>query len=132
MVRRRPETGRGILWTMGLGLAEEFDFDQSGALGDEVEGLGSGVGEVDDTVVGCGAVIVDGDAHRFAVAQIGDAKFCAATECAVGGGEFGGGVDAAAGGFVALERLAVKGGVAVFGGMLVGMRAGLRRFGGIG
>ena len=70
---------------------------------DEVEGLGGGIGEVDDTVVGSGAMVVDGNPDGFAVAQVGDAKFCAARECAVGGGEFSGGVDAAAGGFVAFE-----------------------------
>ena len=100
-------------------------------MGDEAEGLGSGVGEVDDAVVGGGAVIIDGDADGFAVAEIGDAKFGAAGERAVGGSESGGGVDAAAGGFVSFEGGAVEGGVAVLGGMLVGMGAGLRWFGGL-
>lgn len=80
-------------------------------MGNEVECVGGGVGEVDNSfagskwsahppVVACGAVVVDGDADGFAVAEVGDAKFCAAGECGVGGGEFGGGIDAAAGGLV--------------------------------
>ena len=100
-------------------------------MGNEVEGLGGGVREVDDAVAGCGAVVVDGDADGFAVAQVGDAKFCAARECAVGGSEFGGGIDAAAGGFMSFERWAVEGGVAALGGMLAGRGAGRRWFGGI-
>ena len=94
-------------------------------MGDEVEGLGGGVGEVENAVGGCWAAVVDGDAYGFAVAQVGDAKLGAAAESGVGGGEFGGGVDAAAGGFVSFERGAVEGGVAAlgafrFGRMLVG------------
>ena len=112
--------------------AKHFDFDEGGALGDEVEGLGGGVGEVENSVVGCGKAVVDGDADGFAIAEVGDAKFCAAAECGVGGGEFGGGIDAAAGGFVSFERCAVEGGVAAFSGMLLRPSRGLRRFAGNG
>jgi hypothetical protein len=83
-------------------------------LGDEVESFGGGVGEVDDAVAGCRAVVVDGDADGFSVAQVGDAKFCAAAECGVGSSQFGGGIDAATGRFVAFEGWAVEGGVAAF------------------
>ena len=99
-------------------LPKHFDFDQGGALAGEVESLGGGVREVEDTVAGCGEAVVDGDADGFAVAQIGNTKFCAAAERGVGGSELRGGIDAAAGGFVAVERSAVEGGIAALGCML--------------
>ena len=99
-------------------LPKHFDFDQSGALTGEFESLGGGVGEVEDTVAGCGEAVVDGDTNGFAVSQIRNAKFCAAAECSVGGSELCGGIDTAACGLVAFERSAVEGGVATFSCML--------------
>ena len=97
-------------------------------MGDEVEGLGGGVGEVEDAIVGCGEAVVDGDADGFAVAEIGDAEFGAAAEGGVGGGEFGGGIEVAAGGFVSFERRAVEGGVAALGWVLFRRGGGLPCF----
>jgi hypothetical protein len=113
-------------------LAEDFDFDECGALLDEVEGVGGGVRKVDDAVGGFGAVIVDGDADRFPVAEIGDAKFCAAGKFWMGGGEFIGRVGAAAGGLMALERRTVERGITALGFGFFGGRFWRGVFGGLG
>ena len=84
-------------------LADDFEFDQGSALFEEVEAACGGVGEVNNAVAVKGAVVVDGDANGFAVAEIGDLKFCAAGKFCVRGGEFFRGVGAAAGSFVSFE-----------------------------
>lgn len=105
-------------------LAENFDFDESGALLDEVEGTSCGVGKIDDAFGGGGAVVGHGDADGFTVAEIGDAEFGAAGKLGVGGSEFVRRVGAAAGSFVAFERRTIKGSVAAlrFGPLRGGFR----------
>jgi len=95
-----------------IDLANDFDFDQRGALRDEAEGVGGCVGQIDDAVTRRGAVIIDRDADGFSVPEIGDTEFGAAGKFPVGGGELSGRVGATASGFVAFERLAIEGGVA--------------------
>ena len=110
-----PNWPLGQVWDETTWLTEDFDFDESGSLLDEVERAGCSVGKINDAVRGFWAVVVDGDADGFSVAEIGDAKFCAAGKFAVGGGKFAGGIGTTAGGLVALERRTVKGCVAAFG-----------------
>ena len=87
----------------GVPAPKNLEFDKGGALLGEVEGLGSGVGEVNDATGGRGAAVLDGHPDGLTVAQIGDAEFRAAGESAVGGGELRGGVGSAAGGLVAFK-----------------------------
>ena len=83
---------------------KDFDFNQGGALLDEIEGLGGGIGEIDDSVGLRRAVVFYGHANGLAVSEIGDAQSCTASERWVSGGEFGRRVDPATGGFMAFER----------------------------
>jgi len=82
---------------------------------DEVERARGGERKINDAARSLWSVVVDGDADGFSVAEVGNAEFGAAGKVAVGGGEFFGGVGAAAGGFVAFERGIVEGGVAALG-----------------
>lgn len=101
-------------------LTDDFYFDECGALLDEVEAAGGGVGEIEDASVGERAVVGHGYMDDFAVAQVGDAKAGAAGKATVGGGEFIGRVEAAAGGFVAFKRWAIEGGVTALRFGLIG------------
>ena len=60
-------------------------------------------------------MVVDSDADHFPIAQIRDAKLCAAGKPGVCGGQFVGGIGITTRGFAAFKRRAVKGGITSFG-----------------
>ena len=114
---QKARNGKFLLRFVGVKTttSKDFEFDERGALLGEVESLGGGVREVNDPVGRRWAAVVDGDADGFAVAEIGDAEFCAAGKFAVGGSELCGGVGATAGCFVAFERVTIEGSVTALG-----------------
>ena len=92
------------------GASGGFERHLGGAL--QADGVGGGVGEIDDAVAGDGAAIVDADDDAAMIAKVGDANPAAQGKAAMSAGEIVHVELFAGGGLASLELKAVPGGLA--------------------